>query len=88
MVYVLRSAAMRLFLAALLFAIAATPSFAEEHTGVVVSVHDGDTLTMLVEKQQVKVRLAEIDAPELRQAFGNRSKESLASLRYDKPARV
>jgi endonuclease YncB( thermonuclease family) len=31
--------------------------------GVVVSVHDGDTLTVLIAKQQIEVRLAEIDAP-------------------------
>ena len=44
----------------------------------VISVHDGDTLTVLVEKQQIKIRLAEIDAPELRQAFGQRSRQSPA----------
>lgn len=55
-------------------------------TGLVVSVHDGDTLTVLVGKQQVKVRLAEIDAPELRQSFGNRSKQSLAELRLGRIA--
>src|ERR1035437_8096284 len=56
--------------------------------GVVVSVHDGDTLTVLVGKQQVKVRLAEIDAPELRQPFGQRSRQSLAELCFQQPARV
>lgn len=55
------------------------PAWADT-TGLVVSVHDGDTLTVLVEKQQIKVRLAEIDAPELRQPFGNHSKQSLAEL--------
>lgn len=42
--------------------------------GLVVSVHDGDTLTVLVGKQQIKVRLAEIDAPELGQPYGQRSR--------------
>jgi endonuclease YncB( thermonuclease family) len=56
--------------------------------GLVVSVHDGDTLTVLVGKQQVKVRLAEIDAPELRQAFGQRSKQSLADLCFQESAKV
>jgi len=63
------------------------PAWADT-TGLVVSVHDGDTLTVLVEKQQIKVRLAEIDAPELRQPFGNRSKQSLADLCFQQSAKV
>jgi endonuclease YncB( thermonuclease family) len=61
---------------------------AERREGLVVSVHDGDTLTVLVGKQQVKVRLAEIDAPELRQSFGNRSKQSLAELCFQESAKM
>lgn len=53
-----------------------------------VSVHDGDTLTVLIEQRQVRVRLTEIDAPELGQAFGKRSKQSLAELCYGKPAEI
>jgi endonuclease YncB( thermonuclease family) len=60
----------------------------ERREGLVVSVHDGDTLTVLVEKQQLKVRLAEIDAPELRQPFGNRSKQSLTELCFQESAKV
>ena len=48
--------------------------------GSVVSVADGDTLTVLVDRQQVKVRLAEIDAPESHQAFGRVSRQSLADI--------
>ena len=51
-----------------------------------VSVHDGDTLTVLVERRQVKVRLVDIDAPELGQAFGTRSRQSLAEMCHGKPA--
>jgi endonuclease YncB( thermonuclease family) len=54
--------------------------------GRVVSVHDGDTLTVLVEKRQVKVRLTDIDAPELKQPFGTRSRQSLAELCFGKDA--
>jgi endonuclease YncB( thermonuclease family) len=54
----------------------------------VVSVHDGDTLTVLVGMQQIKVRLAEIDAPELRQPFGNRSRQPLSELCLKEPAKV
>lgn len=53
-----------------------------------VSVHDDDTLTVLVGKQQVKVRLAEVDAPELRQPYGQRSRQSLAELCFQETAHV
>lgn len=56
--------------------------------GLVVSVHDGDTLTVLVGKQQIKVRLAEIDAPELGQPYGQRSRQSLAELCFQQTAQV
>ena len=57
-------------------------------TGRVVGVQDGDTLTVLVGTQQVRVRLVEIDAPELRQPFGRRSKASLARMCAGLEARV
>ncbi|MPZ46986.1 MAG: nuclease [Betaproteobacteria bacterium] len=49
-------------------------------------VHDGDTLTVLQGRTQVRVRLADIDAPELRQDFGTRSRQSLAELCFRKEA--
>lgn len=61
------------------------PSYAEVNARV-VSVHDGDTLTVAVGRRQVKVRLKDIDAPELRQPFGQRSKQSLSDLCFGKPA--
>jgi len=49
--------------------------------GKVVSVADGDTITVLDDTNtQHKIRLAGIDAPEKRQAFGNVSKQSLADM--------
>ena len=46
----------------------------------VVSIHDGDTITVLSGKEQTKVRLYGIDAPEKKQDYGQRSKQFLASL--------
>jgi endonuclease YncB( thermonuclease family) len=57
-------------------------------TGRVVKVSDGDTLTVLVNKRQVRVRLESIDAPESKQAFGKRSQQSLAQLCAAKTAIV
>lgn len=56
------------------------PCFAQL-CGKVVSVHDGDTFTLLVDgKRQVKVRLHGIDCPERGQAFGNAAREYVANL--------
>jgi endonuclease YncB( thermonuclease family) len=55
----------------------------------VIGISDGDTLTVLNEsKQQVKIRLAEIDAPEEGQPFGTQSKQSLSDLCFGKQAKV
>ena len=59
-----------------------------DFTGRVVSVADGDTITVLRDRTQVKVRLLEIDAPEKAQAFGTKSKESLSEMCFGKTAEV
>jgi len=57
--------------------------------GVVVGVHDGDTVTLLDETQtQHRIRLRGIDAPESRQPFGTRSKQSLSDLAFRREARA
>ncbi len=57
--------------------------------GRVVGVADGDTVTMLdTEKVQHKIRLSGIDAPEKKQPFGQRSKESPSDLVFNKPVTV
>ncbi len=72
----------------MLLALACT-AHAETITGRVVGVADGDTITVLdANKVQHKIRLSGIDAPEKKQAFGNRSKESLSDLAFDKTVNV
>lgn len=79
---------MRKALICLLLALACTAR-AETITGMVVGITDGDTITVLdADKVQHKIRLAGIDAPEKKQPFGNRSKESLSALVFDKTVNV
>lgn len=62
---------------------------AEIQTGLCVGVSDGDTITMLTRsKEQIKVRLHGIDAPESRQDFGLQAREKLSSLLYGKQLTV
>jgi len=57
--------------------------------GKVVSVADGDTITVLDgNKTQHKIRLQGIDAPEKAQAFGHKSKQSLNQLVHSKMVTV
>ena len=52
---------------------------ADEIRGKVVSIADGDTITVLdADKVQHKIRLQGIDAPEKKQAFGTKSKERMS----------
>jgi micrococcal nuclease len=67
---------------------AAEPRQAGRLTGRVVSVHDGDTLTVLVDGRQVKVRLQGIDAPELGQAYGQAAKRRLSDLAFGQAAEI
>lgn len=58
-------------------------------TGHVVGVSDGDTITLLVaERQRYRIRLIGADAPEKAQPWGQRSKQSLSALAFDKDANV
>jgi endonuclease YncB( thermonuclease family) len=64
------------------------PAWAGGWSGWVVGVHDGDTLMVLREGRGVSVRLDEIDAPELGQAYGRQSRQSLAGLCFGRIAHV
>jgi hypothetical protein len=78
---------MRIVLALLLTL--ATHAGAAELWGRVVSLPDGDTLTVLDGDRVLHtVRLAGIDSPERRQAFGNVSRQHLAGLVFDRDVTV
>jgi len=77
------------FLISLAFLACAFVAQGDELTGRVVRVVDGDTIAVLTaDKQQHKMRLAEIDAPERGQPFGTKSKERLSELVGGKEVRV
>ena len=60
-----------------------------EFTGKVVSVADGDTITVLAEgNKQYKVRLQHIDCPESRQPFGSKAKQFLSQKVFGKNVTV
>ena len=73
----------------LFLALHAGALFAKDIYGRIVSISDGDTVTLLTsEKTQVKIRLAEIDAPESGQPYGKRSKEILSDFIFGEDVQV
>jgi endonuclease YncB( thermonuclease family) len=57
-------------------------------TGKVVGIADGDTLTLLVNKTQIKVRLEGIDTPERAQPFGRKAGQAVAERVFGKVVQV
>ena len=75
--------------AATLLLIGLTSTAYADFTGRVVSVADGDTITILDDaNRQHKIRLSGIDAPESKQAFGARSKQRLVDMVHGKTVRA
>jgi micrococcal nuclease len=68
--------------------LSAGSSAANDITGRVTSVVDGDTLKILSDRIEITIRLDQIDAPEKGQPFGDRAKRSLAELAFGKDARA
>lgn len=79
-----------LHLAVLGLLVTPLPAAAELLRGEVVGVSDGDTITLLIGgNRSVRIRLAEIDAPELHgQPFGRAAKTALSALVYRRQALV
>lgn len=73
----------------LLALIACQCAYAKSIDGRVVRVSDGDTITVLTAgNRQKKIRLYGIDAPEKRQAFGEKSRQALAGFVAGKTVKV
>lgn len=68
----------------LLFGLTTTAQAQRRIECKVVGVSDGDTLTCLHGKTQMKIRLLHIDAPEASQPFGKKARQTLATLAFKK----
>jgi endonuclease YncB( thermonuclease family) len=76
-------------LRAIFFALTLMPGLVFAGNCKVISVSDGDTFTCFTDdNEQIKVRLAEIDAPEMGQPYGSRSKQILSDLIYSEMVRL
>ena len=73
----------------LIIGLLATSVHAEELTGQVIKVNDGDTLILRIAGQRpVKVRLAGIDAPEYDQPYGKTARRVLTAIVSGRTVRV
>lgn len=79
---------MRAWILFLLLACIFNSARAEEFFSKVIAVLDGDTVLIRRTSGLEKIRLAEIDAPEKAQAFGETSKRSLSDMVLGKQVKV
>jgi endonuclease YncB( thermonuclease family) len=70
----------------------ATYTFGLEHVSIhgrVTGIVDGDTINVLIlSKQQIRVRIAFIDAPEKGQPFGQRAKQVMSERLFGKDVKL
>ena len=71
-----------------LFSAATGTAAAEPLVGRVVGSTDGDTLTLLADRSQYTIRLAEIDTPESGQPWGTRARQALAGKVFRHDVRI
>jgi endonuclease YncB( thermonuclease family) len=57
-------------------------------TGKVIAVKDGDSIVVLRDKQQIEIRLKDVDCPELAQPFGRQAKRQTSELCFGKTVTV
>ena len=74
-------ASIKSLIAVALFFLSFSGNVDERYSARTVGVTDGDSITILIAgNRQLKIRLAEIDAPERDQPFGTKSKQALSDL--------
>lgn len=78
----------RLVLAAVLLFLSAACIACESCTAKVIGISDGNTIKVLHDGQQVRIRLYGIDTPEKRQAFENKAKQYTADKVFKKTVLV
>jgi endonuclease YncB( thermonuclease family) len=66
----------------LLAVVAAATLLAQDFTGKVVSITDGDTIRVMHDGAAERIRLWGIDCPESKQAFGTRAKQFTGDLAF------
>jgi micrococcal nuclease len=62
--------------------------YADQFTGKVVGISDGDTISVLREGKAVKVRLHGVDTPEKVQAFGTKARQFTGDLVFQRDVTV
>src|SRR3989442_2083465 len=72
----------------LLLVVLPVPVHAEQFTGKVVGLSDGDTISVLREGKAVKVRLHGVDTPEKARAFGTQGRKFTSDLAFQQTVTV
>lgn len=78
----------KLILIVFIFFLAGCFEFPEPEDALVVGISDGDSIKVVLDGKQERVRLAYIDAPEFHQAFGKKSRKNLSDLIYKKRVKI
>lgn len=78
----------RILILLLVLAMFASTVLASSYQGLLVSVSDGDTVQVMHDGKAEKIRLAEIDCPEMDQPYGQAAKRFVLGIAAQKTVRV